>query len=257
MLIYSYDGTFEGLLTAVFECYRRKDSPEDIVSQKAEQKDMFAERFDVSADAAKAERVWSSAQKKLSKRNNQMLFYAFLSEEPGIEMKILRFLQRLFSEKYSIETDFGGSDVLSLSQLSQKVLKEAEKIRQFVRFQHTKDGLYFCGIEPRYDVIPLTVGHFRDRFANQNWLLYDLKRNYGVLFHEGKLEEVEISQKEFHSLTGKVNQDVLEEDEEFYQTLWKSYFKSINIKERKNLRLQQQHMPRRFWKYLPEISNKS
>ncbi|MCG6185929.1 TIGR03915 family putative DNA repair protein [Maribellus maritimus] len=257
MQIYSYDGTFEGLLTAVFECYSRKDFPEDIVSQKNEQKNLFAERFEVLSDAAKADRVWSGAQKKLSKRNNQMLFYAFLSEEPGIEMKILRFFQRLFLEKHPIETDYSDSDVLSLSQLSQKVLKEAEQIRQFVRFQHTRDGLYFCGIDPRYDVIPLTVEHFRNRFADQSWLLYDLKRSYGVLFHEEKLEEVEISQKEFHSLTGKVNQDVLEEEEELYQTLWKSYFKNINIKERKNLRLQRQHMPRRFWKYLPEINNKS
>jgi len=45
----------------------------------------------------------------------------------------------------------------------------------------------------------------------------------------------------------------LQEGEEFYQKLWKSYFTHINIQERKNLKLQRQHMPRRFWKYLPEM----
>ncbi len=255
MLIYTYDGTFEGFLTAVFECYNRSDFPVDIVSVKSEQKNMFAERFEVHSDAKKADRVWKGAQKKLSSRNSQMLFHAFLSEEIGIEMKIYRFMRRLFSEHFNIETDFGDSDVLYLTQTSQKVKKEAMRMLQFVRFQHTKDGLYFCGIEPRYDVIPMAVEHFRKRFADQRWLLYDLKRNYGVLYDNGKLEEVEISHQEFSSLTGKVNENVLQEGEEFYQKLWKSYFQNINIKERKNLRLQRQHMPRRFWKYLPEITN--
>ena len=257
MLIYMYDGTFEGLLTAVFECYSRKDFPADIVSQKGEQKNLFAERFEVKSDAGKADRVWKGVQKKMTTRNRQMLFYAFLSEETGIEMKIYRFMQRLFNESFNIETDFGDADVLDITQTSQKVKKEAMRMLQFVRFQHTKGGLYFCGIEPRYDVIPMTVEHFQKRYADQRWLLYDLKRNYGILYEKGKMEEVEISNSEFNSMTGKVNDNVLEEGEEFYQKLWKSYYTNINIKERKNLRLQRQHMPRRFWKYLPEMNNKS
>lgn len=255
MLIYTYDGTFEGFLTAVFECYSRSDFPVDIVSKKSEQKNMFADRFEVYADAKKADRVWKSAQSKMSPKNRQMLFHAFLSDEKEIEMKIYRFMRRLFSEQSNLETDFGDPDVLHLTQTVQKVKREAMRMLQFVRFQHTKDGLFFCGIEPRYDVIPLTVEHFKRRFADQRWLLYDLKRNYGILHDRGKLEEVEISHKEFSSITGKVKENVLQEGEEFYQKLWKSYFKNINIKERKNLRLQRQHMPRRFWKYLPEVSN--
>lgn len=252
MLIYTYDGTFEGLLTAVFDSYNRGDLPTDIISKRSEQQKMFAERFEVKSDTKKADRVWQGVQKKITKRNRQMLFYAFLSEEAGIEMKIYRFVQRLFSESINIETDYGDADVLYITQTSQKVKKEAMRILQFVRFQHTKDGLYFCGIEPRYDVLPMTVEHFQKRYADQAWLLYDLKRNYGILHKNGKMEEVEISNKEFNSMTGKLNEDVLEEGQEFYQKLWKSYYTNINIKERKNLRLQRQHMPRRFWKYLPE-----
>jgi len=257
MIIYTYDGTFEGFLTAIFDCYSRKDFPVDIYSRMGEQKSLFAERYDVATHSKKAERVWKGIQDKLSGRNNQLVFYAFLSEEQGIEMKIYRFLQRLFSAQFNIETDFGDSDVLYLTQASQRVKKEAMRMMQFVRFQHTRDGMYFCGIEPRYDVIPLVVNHFQKRFTDQKWLLYDLKRNYGVLYGKDKVEEVEISHKEFNSMTGQVKENILQEGEEFYQRLWKSYFTHINIKERKNLRLQRQHMPRRFWKYLPEkqVSN--
>jgi probable DNA metabolism protein len=173
MIIYTYDGTFEGFLTSVFECYSRKDFPVDIQSRLGEQKQFFAEKFDIPTNSAKADRVWKGIQNKLSKKNNQVVYYAFLSEEQGIEMKIYRFLRRLFSEHFNIETDFGDSDVLYLAQTSQKVKKEAMFMMQFVRFQRTRDGFFFCGIEPRYDVIPLVVGHFQKRFTDQKWLLYD------------------------------------------------------------------------------------
>jgi len=44
----------------------------------------------------------------------------------------------------------------------------------------------------------------------------------------------------------------MDKDEKLFQSMWKEYFKSIAIKERLNLRLHRQHMPARFWKYMPE-----
>ena len=37
-----------------------------------------------------------------------------------------------------------------------------------------------------------------------------------------------------------------------YQELWKAYFKSVDIPERRNLKLHLQHVPKRYWKYLVE-----
>ena len=253
MNIYTYDSTFEGFLTCVFECYRLKTFPDEIRSRVGEQTQFFEDRIDVQTDSEKSSRVWKSIQNKLSTNNKQLPFYAFLSEEQGVEMNIFRFLHRLFNGQTNIETDFGDPDVLCLTQMSQKVKREAMRMMQFVRFQHTKDGVYFCAIEPRYNVIPLVVGHFKSRFANQKWLLYDLKRNYGIVHENNEIEEVEFSQREFNSITGQVSDNILQEGEEFYQTIWKSYFKHINIKERKNLKLQRRNMPQRFWKHLPEM----
>ena len=61
-----------------------------------------------------------------------------------------------------------------------------------------------------------------------------------------------ISKKQFSEYNGQVKQALLDEGEDFYQKLWCSYFKHINIEERKNLKLQRQFMPKRFWRYLPE-----
>lgn len=253
MLVYQYNGSFEGLLTCIFEAYNRREFPDVVEATGARPVDMFAQVVEVASDSVKAGRVWKGIRDRLSAKNQQLLYYAFLSEVKGIEMKILKFARRLFDEKASIETDFGDQDVLEVVQNARKVKKEAMRMLQFVRFQQTKDGLYFCGIEPEYDVLPLVLGHFRSRFADQQWLLYDLKRNYGAFYNRSAVEEVQLSGSEISRQTGQVSENVLHEGDALYQTLWKTYFKNLSIAERKNLRLQRQHMPRRFWKYITEM----
>lgn len=55
-----------------------------------------------------------------------------------------------------------------------------------------------------------------------------------------------------HLLTGKLNEDLMAQDEKLFQDLWKNYFGALTIRERINPKLQRQHMPRRFWKFLTE-----
>ena len=38
-----------------------------------------------------------------------------------------------------------------------------------------------------------------------------------------------------------------------FESLWKTFYNSVNIKERENIKLQKQHMPKRYWNHLTEI----
>lgn len=250
----TYDGSFEGFLTVVFECYSRKISPIDIGVEKAFQEKIFAQKEFIDTCPEKAGRVWKGLQNKLHKRNKELPLLSFLSEAPNIEIMLYRFIRRTFDTSFSIETDFGDQDVLELKKLEKKVMRETMRVLQFLRFQKTSDGIFFAGIEPRYDVMPFTIKHFTNRFADQQWLVYDLKRDYGIYYDLKKTHEVILSEKSFNSFNGKVAENILQEGEKTYHTLWKNYFDSINIDERKNLKLQRQHMPQRFWKFLPEKS---
>ena len=247
-----YDNSFEGFLTTVFECYAQKIFPVDICAKRNFQEVIFAEKMTIVSDEKKADRVWNALRKKLHTRNKELPFFAFLSEEDGIEMKLFRFIKRVFGSDHSIETDYGDRDVLDLKKIEKKVMREAMRMLQFVRFQKTKDGMYFSPIEPRYNVLPFTIRHFKDRFADQPWLIYDIKRDYGVYYNLKTTEEVVLTEKGFRGENGKLDTPILEESETSYQLLWKDYFDAITIKERKNLKLQRQHMPQRFWKFLPE-----
>ena len=51
---------------------------------------------------------------------------------------------------------------------------------------------------------------------------------------------------------GKLNDDVLSENDQLFQDLWRTYFKAICIKERMNPKKQLSDMPRRYWKYMTE-----
>jgi probable DNA metabolism protein len=103
--------------------------------------------------------------------------------------------------------------------------------------------------------LPLTIHHFKDRFADQKWLIYDLKRQYGYYYNLTDVTEVTFECPEAHLLTGMLDESVMSEDEKALQQLWKTYFKSTAIKERINPRLHKQHMPVRYWKYLTEKVN--
>ena len=67
MIIFLYDKTFEGLLTAVFEAYRLKKFPDSIIKEEDTLPLFYDETYTVITDDEKAERVWKSLGKKLSK----------------------------------------------------------------------------------------------------------------------------------------------------------------------------------------------
>ena len=50
------------------------------------------------------------------------------------------------------------------------------------RIQKAADGTFFAAFEPQYNALPLTVHHFKDRFADLKWIIYDMKRRYGFYY---------------------------------------------------------------------------
>jgi probable DNA metabolism protein len=111
--------------------------------------------------------------------------------------------------------------------------------------------LYYAICQPDFNVLPLIKTHFKERYADQCWLIYDNRRKYGLYYNLKEVETVQLSFSE-GSNSGKNIGLVLDEKEELYQQLWQQYFQSVNIVARKNLKLHIQHMPKRYWKFLPE-----
>lgn len=252
MLVFRYDKTFEGLLTAVFDAFSRKEIPQKLIGID-DVEPMFTETsYLVTTQDDKSGRVWQGLEKKLSKTARNMLWATWLSEEPESDELLFRYICKAFNSKASFEVNFNDADVLEVTQLAKKVGREAEHIRQFARFQKAADNMYFAPISPKYNALPLSVEYFKDRFADQQWVVYDMKRGYGFYYDLKTVVEMTLDGEGSHLLTGKLDESMMAEDEKLFQELWKGYFKALTIKERINLKLQRQHMPVRFWKYLTE-----
>lgn len=252
MNIFIYDKTFEGLLTVVFDAYFRKTFPDVLLAEGEPLPLFYDEVVNVCTDEQKSGRVWKGLQKKLSGSALTYLTISWLSELPDIDELLFRYIRKAIDAPRSIELNFGDEDVLELSRICRKVSFERTRMLQFVRFQKAVDGTFFAAVEPDYNVLPLAVKHFKDRFADQKWLIYDKKREYGFYYDLSEVAEVNFETEEAHLLTGLLDESLMVKNEKLFQRLWKTYFKSIAIKERVNPRKQRQDMPVRYWKYLTE-----
>ena len=190
MNIFIYDYTFEGLLTCIFDAYFRKTFP-DLLLKEGEPLPLFYdETFHVSTDERKAMRVWRGLEKKISHHALSALTYCWLSELPEVDKRLFRYIRKAIDSPRSIETNFADADVLELSKIYKKVDGERVHLMQFVRFQKAADGTFFAAVEPQFNALPLAVEHFKDRFADQPWLIYDVKRQYGYYYDLKEMKEV-------------------------------------------------------------------
>jgi probable DNA metabolism protein len=252
MNIFKYDNTFEGFLSAVFYAYDTKILPDKIVGNNLFQEDLFAEEFTIYTNKEYAIRIWNGIKKKTSKQICQKIYRVFLSEIIDIEMLIYKYIKLTFNSVSDIDTNYSNNTVLEFNKIYKKVTMEAHRAVMFIRFQKTADGIYYAPFAPAYNVLPLTLNHFKDRFSDQQWVIYDSKRNYGFYYNLKDVDEIRINDSTVNPFTGKVNKEILDKSELNFQEIWNDYYQSTTIKERKNLKVHRQFLPKRFWKYLPE-----
>ena len=244
-----YDNTFEGLLTAIFEIYDRKISQPFICNEEFEIQQLFSSKIFVANANEKSERVWKKIVAIVGQEKARSLWKAWLSELPEIENLILNVVKYILSSNEDVFSDFTNPDILKLQQTLKMIGREKHRMEAFVRFELTKDNIYVASIEPDFNVIPLLIKHFESRYADQKWLIYDIKREYGIFYN---LEKTEFIDFEPESNSFEIDKSALGEKEVLYQILWKDYFTSTNIKARKNTKLHIRHVPKRYWKYLTE-----
>lgn len=251
MVVFRYDKTFEGLLTAIFDAYFRKTFPDKLLGRD-DIEPLFAEDvFNVITQTDKAERVWKSLKKNMLQNERNMLTYVWLSEVEGSDELLFQYIRKSIDSKRSIGADFGDDTVLKIRNLALKVNKEKHRLIELVRFQKAADDVYFAPLSPDHNCVSLVISHFKDRFADQKWILYDTKRGYGFYYDLQRVTEITLEAPSLLA-DGKLDEALMAEDEQKFQQLWKAYYKSMTIKERINPQLHNRLLPKRYWKYLTE-----
>lgn len=247
-----YDGSFSGLLTAVFEAFEYRFEQAEIISNEYfHNETIFSEVHQVVTDENKADRVTTKLEKSLGKSGVKQLLLVYLSEIPASGNLILSAVrQSIKNPEQNILQNFGNSDIMNIAKICKSMSREIHRLHAFVRFEKLEDGMFFAKVEPDFNVLPVSFKFFRDRYADQKWMIYDLKRRFGVIYD---LSTTEFFYPQEDQLQQLQQSETLHHDEEKkYQKLWQRYFNKTNIVERKNMKLHIQHVPKRYWKYLTE-----
>ena len=284
MLIYTFDRTLDGLLTAVFDSFALHQQPDELLGIGAPLPLFCEEVHQVVTAEDKAKRVWTGLEKKLERDALRVIMVSYLSELSELDTPLFRYICKIFRTDNHQGGVGGGynftdEDVLFVRNICRRVMHEQLRMKQFLRFQKAKDGTYLGVVSPDHNVLPLVIDHFQDRFGDQPWLIYDARRHYGYYYeapsclphsgrqegevhsippHSGRQEgTVRITFQDeaalpFDLSSGKLNDTVISHDDKVFQELWRTYFKAICIRERINPRKQLSDMPRRYWKYMTE-----
>lgn len=256
MIIYEFDGTMTGVLSCIFRAFQFKDFDVRIVPKGMIQHHLFTEVIDVASNDEKAQRVWIALKKRVSSRAIRDFYYTFLSEHENAFQQLFNFAIYVFQSKNRIDTNYGHSAVLSLSQWAKQVGREKHRMEAFVRFKKCKNHVFVSLVRPDFNVLPLIERHFRTRYQDQKWLIYDEKRKFGIYYDLDQVHQIEMDANAIdRNLQTGFSQHFLielDDDEVLYDQLWKDYFQRVNIVARSNLKLHIQYVPKRYWRYMNE-----
>lgn len=184
-----YDGTFEGYLTCFALSENFSDREITFLKSKSSQIPLFSEPHIVKSNREKALIIWNLLEHK-SPKIAKTIYFAFLSDEIGIESILTKFIL------YFISPDISNPELVSdyrkyLETLQIKVAQEKARMEQNIQFIQLQSGVFYAEIHPVFNSTPLITKELKHRFKGATWVIHDTKRNYGIQCVKNKLEYIQ------------------------------------------------------------------
>ena len=237
-----FDGSFDGFLCVVHEVYYKKIIPINIQTQK--DITLVDSPHHVNTDLLRAERVFSAIKEKISLEAASKIYYAFLSYEPARFMALMHYIKLGFSVGHMVDSRLHEDYVRYVHKIANRAGREAHLLYGFCRFEQTKQGVLYCKITPKNDVLPLVANHFSQRLMNEAWMIHDKSRNQAAIYDGSDFVITGVSEN--------ISIDYAEGEEEV-QKQWVTFFDSIAIKARANKKLQSHFLPLYFRQNMTEF----
>ena len=239
--VFLYDGSYFSLINLVLKLLKLENNPLDIKSEKNYENNLLD-------DVIRLELNNINLDADLPGFIIHITYYVYLSENKNKELIIYYFLKNYFKYFNDILKHRNLKCVNEALKVSKYVSNEAHKLKGFLRFEKMENNFYYACINPTNNVLPILANHFQKRLKQENWLIYDSKRNLYVMYDKRKVSYLD------NGNISKLNLN-LDKNESEINILWKTFFKTISIKERKNLRCQMNFMPKKYWNNLLEMED--
>ncbi|PRR80291.1 TIGR03915 family putative DNA repair protein [Clostridium vincentii] len=243
MKIFLYDGSFEGLLTCIYESFYTKAPPEWIYNKIDFNEFLLGEVISIATDTNKFKKVKDGIINKIDPLAFKKIYLVYLSNYKDKEIVILTYLKTAFKLKKDVHNFLNLDIVRLVDAINKRVSLESHRFEGFIRFNYINDRFLYSAIEPDNDILELIAEHFKNRFSNEYLIIHDIFRNKALIYDSKSYEIVPMNIEDYEELKNYNDK---------YTVLWKEYFKSTTIIERKNSKLQKRMMPKRYWKHLVE-----
>ena len=263
---YCYDGTLEGLLSAVFAAYAHREDPTDVVRPDALQPRLGQYVRDIATDLELALRVQRGICRTCGAEAFDAVKEASLSDDPGAGTAVYRFVRYAMAEnrphdcgrcrqrarcngvctraRRNVLGDIAHPAVEPLLKLRRAVGNERHRMLQFIRFEHLENGVWFARCNPSASVVPLIMDWFSGRFNTQPFIVFD--ENHGIAgVYEGR--EWYLVRTDGIDLPGPAA------DEALMQRAWKQFYRTVAVESRYHPELRRQFMPKRLWRNITEM----
>lgn len=247
MEVYLYEEGFDNLLSLITKLIKEKRKPYDIKEVNSYQKNLLEEEIFLKI-SNKQENI-KEIKRVVSNNIINSIYYVYLSNHPKKEIMIYTFL--LVSLKYK-DTVFYQRRLNCVNEVIKtvkRVKQEAHKLKGFLRFEETKNNIYYGKISPDNNVIEILSNHFQKRLKMDYWIIHDTKRGLFAIYDKKRVYF--LSNQEIKNLNLEKNQKEIEIEE-----LWKTFHQTVAIKERENKKCQQNFMPKKYWKNMLEMEDK-
>ncbi len=170
----------------------------------------------------------------------------FLSCAEEKDLVLLRFIRLCFAQGGQAAQMLGHTQVADAFALERTVNNEICRMIELLRFEE-KDGMLGAQIHPQNRVLPMLQAHFCSRLPDDDFLIYDATHKEALLRQNGRVRYMRMEHYEHAEGV----------DELAWQGLWKRFFKALTIEERRNEKLQTQHVPLRYRQDMPEMRKDS
>lgn len=245
MKVLIHDGSFDGFLTCVYEAYYSYPNVSLIFSIKTLEDNLLYDKVFIETDALKSSKVYTALANKAGSEVLENIYYGYLSDLYNCFSLLLEYIRLSFKIGSIINHHIYDKKVKNVLDLKNKVLREAHSFEGFVRFSLINDEFLYSSIEPDHNILELLAPHFTERFSSEKFIIHDIKRELALVYNNKSCDyEIIYMSKSYYNELKNYKED--------FSELWKTYYKSTTIKERENLVLQRNKMPKRYWKHLNE-----
>lgn len=239
MTYYLVDGSENCFYTAVFDAYKNKECI--ITSERDVQLGLGFEVFDVVTDENKAERVKAKIN-ALDRGAAEDISLLLKSNASLKENVAFEYIKLIISNGGAVRAMLANPTVIEMSQIRTRVYGEAHRLKGLLRFMENADGVMYAPYSPDNDITDILAVHFAARFGGRPFVIHDIKRKIAAMYDGNEIIMTYADDAEIY----------LSEYENYFQNLWKQYYKSVNIESRPHEKQMKGYMPVRYWKFLPE-----